>query len=297
MSKNNKSDFSQLVQSGFARMAESRVSICGLARDCQRKLTNIAPQIVELGECFRSYSINIVENDSKDGTSEFLSCWSANNPNVCLIQFSSCPWIADLRSAYAGPNWWFSKTRMQRMNFARNLYLGALQDEDFIDFVIVIDLDIQSFSLAGIAHSFGLKEQWDFVAGNGRRYSIRHPFRKQVYWDTYVYEPKHGFLGGILNKTQISKAQVQIAKMLGNRNLLAVKSAFGGLCIYRREAIGNHRYIVVKNDDYEVEVLCDHTTLHREMAKAGCQQGYINPLQTVSYETATIMLRRFLARS
>ena len=294
MSKYLKKETGQQIQSGFELMSKSRVAICGLARDCVRKLAHIQPQLLELGKCFQSFSINIVENDSTDGTSKFLSNWSTNDPNVRAIQFSSCPWINDARASYNGRNWWFSKTRMQRMSFARNLYLDVLNDNDPVDFVIVIDLDIQSFSLSGIAHSLGTKSKWDFIAGNGRRYTIRHPLRLQVYWDTYVFEPKQGFPNGILDKTQISNAQTTILKQLRKQKLLGVKSAFGGLCIYRNEAIGQHRYSVIKNNDAEVKVLCDHTTLHRVMEESGRDRGFINAFQLVSYESLLTTLLRSL---
>jgi glycosyltransferase involved in cell wall biosynthesis len=294
MSRNVKKETREQIKSGFEVMSKSRVAICGLARDCKRELENISSQLLQLGNCFQSFSINIVENDSTDGTSEFLASWSADNPNVRAIQFSSCPWTKDDRATYTGQNWWFSEARMQRMNFARNLYLDAVDTDGSVDFVIVIDLDIQSFSLTGIAHSFGMKEKWDFVAGNGRRYTIRHPFKKEVYWDTYVYEPSQGFQNGILNKGQISTAQTTIPKQLSEQNLLAVKSAFGGLCIYRNEAIGQHKYSVIKNNDAEVEVLCDHTTLHRAMAESGSDKGFISTFQLVSYESMLTTLLRSL---
>lgn len=297
MPRKNNAAFARQVQAGFEHMAKSRVEICGLARDCRQALVRITPKLERLGECFESYSINVVENDSKDGTAEFLSAWSSGNPNVRLNQFCTCPWITDLRDTYKGTNWWFSKARMERMNFARNLYLEALNDSDSLDYVIVIDLDILSFSLAGIAHTFGLKTPWDCVASNGTRYSVRHPLRMQIYWDTYVYEPAGGFPDDVLRKKDILARQKHLSKALNKQELFPVKSAFGGLCIYRREALGRHRYSTVNNSDPEVEVLCDHTSLHRSMVAGGKNKAFINPHQVVRYETLVNLVRRYFRGS
>lgn len=297
VNRQEKGTVQRQVQTGFECMAQSRVAICGLARDCREPLAKLAPALERLGECFEAYRIIVVENDSKDGTADFLSEWSADNPNIRPVQFSTCPWVADQVQAGEKGNWWFSKARMQRMNFARNLYLETLEENGSVDYAIVVDLDILSFSLAGIAHTFGLNEHWDFVASNGCRYSIRHPFRKQVYWDAYVYEPAEGFPGGVLQTRDILARQKQLPKLLHKHALLPVRSAFGGLCIYRREALGKHRYFIVENEDPEVEVLCDHTTLHRLMAEAGCTHAFINARQAVSYESLGNTLRRLLTRS
>ena len=72
-------------------------------------------------------------------------------------------------------------------------------------------------------------------------------------------------------------------------------SAFGGLCIYQSKSLVGHQYSIIMNADEEVEVLCDHTTLHRSMAQAGINRAFINPLQTLGYETAISMIRRLLS--
>lgn len=295
--KKKSTEVQQQILLGFGHMAQSRIAICGLARDCKKSLAKLVPSLEQLGEQFATYEIIVVENDSIDGTGEFLTSWRSRNPKVNVVQFSLCPWMKTCKQDAGTGNWWFSKARMERMNFARNLYLDALDDNDSLDYVIVVDLDILTFSLPGIAHTFGLKTPWDFIASNGTRYSLRHPFRKQIYWDTYVYEPENGFADDVLRVKDILAAQNHLSKILSEPELFPVKSAFGGLCIYRRDSLGRHRYSIVNNSDSEVKVLCDHTTLHRSMANTGNNKAFISPFQTVRYETFANMARRLLKKS
>jgi hypothetical protein len=86
--------------------------------------------------------------------------------------------------------------------------------------------------------------------------------------------------------------------------LIAVQSAFGGLGVYRWDALRGHRYGVEPNNgDCGVEVICEHTFIHRRMIDAGRHRLFINPSMVVYFnkprspmalraERFALMLRR-----
>jgi len=288
----------ELCEAGKKVMAESSVAICGLARDCAGKLKSLMPQLERLGSAFRSSRFIAVENDSKDATAEILEQWRDRNPSVQVIRF--CYAVtpeSPMPQASAAGGGWFGPGRMQRMVFARNLYLEALAETAVPDFVCVIDLDILSFSLAGVEHSFGLLDDWDVVTANGTRYSVRNPLRPLVYWDSYAYEPFGGFDNGVQTPGEIRSNQTDVSRLLSSGGLVRAWSAFGGLGIYRGRLLGDHRYSVVQNDDPAVPVLCDHPTLHRSMRQEHPDlRLMINPLMRVSYGTAPELMAQTVRR-
>jgi hypothetical protein len=249
----------QIRKAGQKVMADSSVVICGLVRDCENNLRSIVPQVERLGNAFKSYRVIVVENDSNDGSGELVSSWQEANQQVKAIRFS-----------YVGPEnpagkGWFGENRIDRMTFARNLYLELIEQQALADFVTVIDLDVRSFELMGIEKSFGLLDEWDVITANGSRYSRRHPLRRSVYWDSYAFEPLSGFDHGVQTARQIRNSQYQVSDALKSNPLVRARSAFGGLGIYRGELLEGHRYCTLKNDDPAIPVLSEHHGLHRSI--------------------------------
>lgn len=291
--KHSKTQFEQIRETGHQFMAERSVAICGLARDCAQNLTRLIPRVEELGSLFREYRVIVVENDSQDSTGDVVAEWGRRNAAVQGIRFCYFP----ARQDDPAGGGWFGSQRMKRMAFARNKYLDAVCSQALPDFIIMIDLDIKSFSATGIEHSFGLQHEWDVIAANGTRYCARHPLSISVYWDSYAYEPAAGFPGGIQTAAQIHQDQKQVAILLKNGDLLPARSAFGGLGIYRAEMLKAHRYSVMVNDDCEVPVLCDHPTLHRSMRTENSDlRLMVNPHLKVDYGSVTEILRELTLR-
>jgi hypothetical protein len=61
-------------------MRRSTVMICGLARDLGAIAPLTAKRIEQIGTRFRDYGVVLVENDSIDGTQQYLTSWAAVNP-------------------------------------------------------------------------------------------------------------------------------------------------------------------------------------------------------------------------
>ncbi|MEJ8568219.1 hypothetical protein V3330_11335 [Wenzhouxiangellaceae bacterium CH-27] len=287
----------ELIEAGSARMGASSVAICGLARDCANSLSRLIPAIEALAACFPEHRIIVVENDSLDDTAHVLNTWGSKNPAVETIHFS---YVGD-QCADPGSGGWFGHNRIARMTFARNRYLEAVKEPAPAEFMIVVDLDIWTFDLDGVKHSFGLMDDWDAIAGDGRRYSLRHPWRPSVYWDSYAYEPATGFDEDVQTPEQIRTDQVEIARQLNRGELLPARCAFGGLCIYRTERLIGHAYGLIENAHPDVTVLCEHHTLVRSVrADHSDFRLAINPAMRVRYASARKLIgqatRRFILR-
>lgn len=83
----------------------------------------------------------------------------------------------------------------------------------------------------------------------------------------------------------ILQHQHVFAELEKGEPMIRVFSGFNGLGVYRMKAIKGLRYIPEENYDERVEVLCEHVSLHRQMAERGFHRVYINPSQVVMYET------------
>jgi len=273
------------ISRGREFMAGQSVVICGLARDCAERLPAMIQQLEQLGEMFRSYEVIVVENDSSDNTGALLTAWSDANPRVRTVRFSGVKQSSSSTTTTNNQPGWFQPDRIQRICFARNIYLAELSTTKS-DYVVVVDMDLHSIDLDGIATSFANPMKWRAVASNGLRYTLRSPLRPRVYWDTYAYEPDGGFTHDTQTRADIRQSQKTLELLLRNGEWHVAKSAFGGLCIYRSDALKQVEYAVLPNNDPAIPWLCEHVGLHRAIYQHDpLFKVHINPAQVVTYET------------
>ncbi|MHC4139408.1 MAG: hypothetical protein ACYSR1_06090 [Planctomycetota bacterium] len=160
-----------------------------------------------------------------------------------------------------------------------------------VDYMIVVDLDLYSFSIDGIANSFGQRIPWDVVASNGKH--IRNIYKSLFgyhYYDAYALRE----IGDMhpLTEEIIFSYQDMLKPLKVGMPMIKVASAFNGLAIYKKEAIKGLRYFVKENDDKRVEVEVDHMPFHSEIIKKH-DLFFINPSQTLYYNTYTNYIRQF----
>jgi len=285
----------EAVENGQKFMSQQSVLICGLAQNCAGRLPGMLFQLEALGNLFGKYNVVVVENDSTDETAVILEDWVDRNPNVSITRFTylKSPPQPTLHSRYSPA--WFSADRIQRICFARNIYLDQVSAYQ-TDFVIVVDMDLLGISLDGISSSFSTPERWQAVASNGLRYTLRSPFRQSVYWDTYAYEPEIGFSGGAQSIAEVRKSQVALERQMRAGNWCSTRSAFGGLCVYRANLLKEVEYLVLSNENREIPWLCEHVGLHRAIREREPSfRVHINSAQSVTYETLPNTLTRSLA--
>jgi hypothetical protein len=245
--------FQAEVAAGYRAMKETSAILCGLARDDAATLPLTIRRIERTGGLFRDYRVVVFENDSRDATPALLKQWAAANRRVRVISES----IAGTTIARLG--------RTERLAWCRNRYLDAIRQEPAyrpFEYVIVADMDLTGgWSLDGLASSFG-RTGWDVMASN----SIGYHYLRRTYYDIYALEPrsvlKHGCLQRLVGEAwQLRRGNPPVP----------VRSAFGGLAVYRKDRLIERRYSGSKDG----KPLCEHKALNAD----GRLRCFVNPSQ------------------
>ena len=266
----------------------SSIIICGIVRDAEYGLANNIPVIKDLCKLFNNYQVIIYENNSLDHTKEILQDWmNSDEERVHCI-------IKDYNNAHVSSchhnkivNPFFSSERITKMATLRNQYLDYVDKEGWnADYLIVVDLDVAQLYLDGIVNSFNRKEKWDALLAYG--YSTS-PKLKRRYHDSYALIENER-LDVPQTEFSIKENSERYAKLCKDHNLLPVYSGFGGLSIYRFDALKSLRYEVIENNDPRVEVHCEHYGLLKQMHEHGYDKIYINPDMKLKYQKLTFRI-------
>lgn len=265
-------------------MSESSIFICSIVRDCDRQLKSNIPRIELLRNFFLHSKVVVFENDSKDNTKLVLGNWQKNSSNV-FIKIEDFNQETIPETNINESNRFYSTERISKMVKYRNQYLRAMeQDSMSYDFVLIIDLDIEMFSLDGIADSFGLHDRWDAITANGQSYS---KVLKKRYHDTYALI-ELGNENQIHTEQTINDNQQKWSFMRPGMPLIPVYSAFGGLAIFKSNLLKNIDYKVIINKSKRVPVHCEHVSLFAQIHQNGYKRVLINPNMAVWYEKITL---------
>ena len=263
-------------------LKEQSIIVCGIIRNGEIGLKKNIPIIDNLCDLAKDYHVVIFENDSIDNTKKILHEWAKNRSNVhvCTEDFHTQT-IPSQKNVNV--NRFYSHFRISKMANYLNKYLDFITENQLVaNYVLVVDLDVQRIDLDGILDSFAQHEQWDVVASNGYIYSPSSFFRKR-YNDTYALV-ELGKENVPQTETSISDNQYKWAFLKPNMPLIAVYSAFGGMAIYKYEALQQCRYKILPNNDNRVEVRCEHFALCEQMHKNGFNKIFINPNMTIRYK-------------
>lgn len=255
--------------SGYKKMAESSVFICGLARDIGDKLLRLQSKVETLGSLFKDYRVFIYENDSKDNTPQILKAWAADNQKVSYKStILNAPRLTDL-----------SPDRISLVSKYRNSCLNEMWRSHFThhhDYMIVLDWDIYTFLLDGIANSF-THDGWDAITSNGRC-SISLIRTDDVYYDAFAHEDA---LERLVRPKRLMGAfrliQQGYSKFTVGDPLVPIDSGFNGLAIYKVSSLKNCTYGMIPG-------YAEHVHLHRAMAIQGKDNIFMNPSQLVMYD-------------
>lgn len=276
----------------MTKVEDLSVVICGIIRDSEKCLKKNIPSIMEICAYFGDYKIVIYENGSIDRTKEILNEWHLTVPDhVYILTGESSDFPIQ---AYGGirPNPFFSSYRIMKMVSLRNNYLDYVEERGWEpDYLIVVDLDVARIDPDGVLSSFKCKENWDAVTAYG--YSLSPKLRKR-YHDTYALT-EYGDEGNPQTEKKILELADKYGNLKSSDDWIRVYSAFGGLAIYRYDAIKGLRYQLIKNPDERVEVKCEHYSICKQMNGRGFDKIYINPAMTLKYQDVTweIVLKWF----
>ncbi|MCH5376576.1 MAG: hypothetical protein JJ992_21615, partial [Planctomycetes bacterium] len=188
--------------------------------------------------------------------------WQRHNKRVhVLADRLNQPRLAQVRSA----------DRAWRMAQHRNRYREYVTRHfgDF-DYVLVTDTDLAGgWSYEGIADTLGYAE-WDFVGSYGLLQRSHAGGAIDVHFDAWAYRM-------IGHPAPHANREINRLRFDRGDPLQRVLSCFGGLGIYRMEAMRSAAY---GGPD------CEHVILHERMRAKGLDRIYLNPSQIVLYSPA-----------
>jgi len=269
-------------------LRDKSVVVCGIVRDAEAKLRRNIPVIRQFLSLCGDYRVFIYENDSVDLTKQILQEWHQTDPlriHISVNDYNTSKCIPT--QSPNGVNPFFSRKRIERMAMLRNKYMEYVNDIGWSgDYLIVVDLDVARLSLDGILSSFLTDREWDAVTAFG--YSTSPRLRRR-YHDSYALtlweEQKQP-----QKEESIIKNSYDLGNLKADDEWIRIASGFGGLAIYRFEAVKGLRYYVIDNTDSRVEVKCEHFSIYDQMIKKGYNRIYINPAMKLKYQDLNLKI-------
>jgi hypothetical protein len=238
--------------------------ICGLARNAGAGLLPTLQKIGIMKQSIEDHVIVIATNDNVDGTDKILSDWASTDKRHTLLKLDG---LSSLQPE-----------RLTRLAFLRNLCLQELWSRGAeFRFVMVIDLDgpnnnISPEIIVNLINQ--TSDGWDALFANQREcyydlYALRHSkWCPTDCWMEVTRATRFPF------RTRRRDRAVKI--FVYNRQFhipyyhppIAVKSAFGGLGIYKIEALKGCEY---GSTDAGGQAVCEHVVLHEQMHGRGAR--------------------------
>ena len=238
---------------GYEKMKNVSLVICGITRNDAETLPLTIRRIEKTGSLFRDYRVVVFENDSTDQTPDLLRRWGRDNPRVRVL----------IESIVALPV--FSRSRFEKLAYCRNRYLDCVNESRELagyEYIMVVDMDLRGgWSCDGLASSFA-ETGWDAVASNAIAY---HNLRR-TYYDTLALKPQ-----SLLKKKWRYRLFGEAWQFRRGDPLVPVESGFGGLGLYRREALLSRRYAGTRGG----REACEHHALNED----GKWRFFLNPSQ------------------
>jgi len=237
----------------------SSVTILGTARNIEKFLPTTFKKIKMIRDCFKSSNVIIFENDSDDKTLEMLQNWANNDSTIDIITEKGVKGL-----------------RTQRLAYGRNKLLQkSLQLNT--DYIVILDLDDVNDTLTRDAFlsSFAYPDNdgnydWAVMTAN----------QSKLYYDLWALRTVDDWMPFDCWGDCVHKQNKGVKWCVDDRfkhieehdKPILVKSAFGGLGIYKTKYLQNCTYDGGK-DNYE---LCEHVKLHEDIMRNG-GKIYINP--------------------
>jgi hypothetical protein len=256
----------------------STIKFVGIAKDAAPYIDRNICLAKQIGKEFSYYDIFIYENDSVDNTVEILT--SHGGPYMSFLS-EKRPDLAYVRddSSDVDP---FHYKRCVKLAEARNKYTEL--DYSTFDYICVIDWDIKGgwwidgffnaitslnyMPNAGAVSTFG-------AVGLGQDNTDVQKLEdadRILMFDSFAFRHRRSPEQVHINRV----GQSNYLKPMVGSDPVEVKSNFGGLAIYKREAFDGRKYEAKHWEPLVGEVDCDHVCLHRQMREDGFTI-YIDP--------------------
>ena len=239
-------------------ITQAEILIAGPARNNADTLaTEVGTLLSSVAGFKKSYCL-VVESDSTDTTLDYLERLQQSLPSFDYISLGHL--------AKKMPK------RTERLAFARNRIIEEVRNNPkyaAVDYVVMADLDgiNRSITREKIEACWQLTTPWDVITAiQSERYydiwALRHPD-----WNPTDCFTQRSRLELIIGKDAANNLAVKAKQVaLPAIGMIEVDSAFGGLGIYKRDALLAGRYIGLDDAGNEA---CEHISLHTDLRKAG----------------------------
>jgi hypothetical protein len=258
------------VNAGAALLQRSKVAIVGLARNCGQSLQANLDRALDLATECKDFAIHVEENDSTDTTKQVLLDYCKHHSNITATMQTFGR--KQRGNEFAGP-------RTKELAEYRSACQSWVRDcADDSDYVIVLDWDQRGgWSQFGVLNGFGFMAlmpdacgmasvsllESDIVRSGGGKVE---KVRGWLHYDAWALR-----LNSWIDDYCIGRGawKHQWVPLVGT-DPVHVRSAFGGLCIYRTQDYLAGTY---SGED------CEHVTFHRTIVERTGRTLYLNPTQ------------------
>lgn len=278
-------EFEQLyfdkIELGKNFIKDKKIIILGLVRNLENSLYDNVVSISTISKYCSDINFFLYENDSIDNTVNVLK--------KCKLEIKNFNYLSDtLNLRSFGHQTLESKLELKStertLSLAkhRNVCLSYVRDNsNKFDFVIVMDMDFEKFSLDGILNSFGwFSENYaDALVGTSLQFKNLFSSEQKNLWnyDCWAYRgswwedlQKYSNNYGYDPMLWFGFWQLPIGS-----KPIQVNSAFGGIGIYKTQ-----HYINVEYEGYD----CEHVCLHKNLKnKYPDYKLCINPSQLMLF--------------
>jgi hypothetical protein len=245
------------------RTALPPIFICGLVRNAAAPLRQTLGAIKAIEDNCESSFVLVVTNDNFDETDAILRAWKNSSADHDVL------WLDGLEKAF--------HERLDRIAIARNFCLQRLRACPEVKFplIMVVDFDGPNTHLSAnnvLETTCNANFQWDGIFANQR----------QAYYDIYALRHDQWCPSDCWEEVRRAttfpwrnrKARVAIEKFVHRRQFrirpehppIAVRSAFGGLAIYRTDAIRGLWYASREKDS---RLTCEHVLFNALLRERG----------------------------
>ena len=234
------------------RPEESSVLICGTARNIERKIDEYFQIMTCSFTNFKTVTFLVCESFSDDRTQEKLE----------LLQKSGVPLEFFIDKDVALDE----KSRTVRIASARNSIRKVITEKyKTFDYVVMADMDGVNRDLTKEAVDSCWKwKGWDVAFSNQPyRYYDIWALRADN-WCEYDCWAEYVSLSRVMTAKRAKKIAItsKMRSISVNASPIEVKSAFGGLAIYKMEAFLSGEYLGKTTDGYAI---CEHVTFHADL--------------------------------
>lgn len=265
--ENLKEKYHSAVRNGFGVAKTKRVVFAALVRDVEDRMPEIEKKVEKMGNMFGDYRVLIVENDSKDGTRNYLLSWAKRNPRVTIL---GCGHNADFcsikKASVKTDGHGVDRQRISKMVDLRNIYLDEIKSNpelrDF-DYAIFWDLDmIGSVYIDGVAHTMNYLDESPSI-NVVCAYGIYRWGLLTLFYDTYALIHKGESFHIDMKTVHDIRKGLWEAKYDRGEDPVEVDSCFSGFAVYRVDALLPNNVVYDMSSDDNLE--CEHVRLNMKI--------------------------------